>query len=199
MRDPGQAGVVQRRRHLRADEIDPRDNRGIEVGIDRILKRGHEEADAVRAHLMHVVYDFRKPVLVQHARHEASLDLRQHEPVAVVVVADVLVVQPRQRTAFVPRALVTAVPADDRVEAVGIHRRDHQDDHRVEQAPQFGIGECHAHLARRHFRRVDVVADQDDGGLPAADVCERGIGEPPRIREQRLRPFDLGEALLIGG
>ena len=45
---------------------------------------------------------------------------------------------------------------------------------------------------------MDVVADQDHGGLPAAEVRERGIGELSRVREQRLGPFDLGEALLIG-
>ena len=140
MRDAGHPGVVQCGRHLRADEIHPRDQGGIEVRIDRILERRDEETHAVRAHLVHVVHDFREPFLVQHACDEPRLDLRQHEPVAVVVVAHVLVVQPRQRTAFVARAFVTPVPAHDRVEAVGIHRRDHQHDHGVEQPAQCGVG-----------------------------------------------------------
>ena len=153
---------------------------------------------------MHVVNDLRKPFLVQHPGNEPRLDLRQHEPVTIVVVTDVLVVEPRQWTALVPRPFVAPIPAHHRIEAVGIHRRDHQHDHRVEEAAQLRIGgepvcEGHAHLARRHFRRMDVIADQDDGGLPAADLRQRGIGQPPRIREQRLRPFDLGQALLIGG
>ena len=90
--DPGHAGVVQSRRHLGADEVYRCDERGIEVGIDGILERRHEQTHAVRAHLMHVVHDFREPLLIQHARDETRLDLGQHEPVAIVVVADVLVV-----------------------------------------------------------------------------------------------------------
>jgi len=187
-----------------ADEIDPGDNCGIEIRVHGILERRHEQTHAVRAHLMHVVDDLRKPFLVQHAGDEPCLDLRQHEPVAIVVMADVLVIEPGQGPALVPRPLVAAIPAHDRVEAVGVHRRDHQHDHRVEQTAQFRIGhqpvgECHAHLARRHFGRMDVVADQNDGRLTGADVCQRRIGEPPRIREERLRLLDLCEALLIGG
>ncbi len=203
MRDPRHAGVVQCGRHLRADEIHPRNQGGIEIRIDGILERRDEETHAVRAHLVHVVYDLREPFLVQHACDETRLDLRQHEPVAVVVVAHVLMVQPRQRAALVARALVPPVPAHDRVEAVGIHRRNHQHNHGVEQPAQCGIGgqpigECHPHLTRRHFRGMDVAADQDHSGLPAAEVRERRIRELSRVREQPLGPFDLGEALLIG-
>src|SRR2546425_9897232 len=70
--------------------------------------------------LFRSVDDFGKPLLVQHARDEARFHLRQHEPVAVVVVADVLVVKPRQRPTLVACALVAPIPADHGIETIGV-------------------------------------------------------------------------------
>src|SRR5439155_12423847 len=87
MRDPGEPSVIQRGCHLRPDEIDAGDDRGIEVRVDWILEGRDEEAHAVRAHLMHVGYDLRKPFLVQHPCDEPCLVLRQYESVMIGVVA----------------------------------------------------------------------------------------------------------------
>jgi hypothetical protein len=62
------------------------------VRIVRIVERRHENAGAARSHLMHVVRDDRL-VAVLNVHREPRLDLREHEPVAVVVVADVLVIE----------------------------------------------------------------------------------------------------------
>ena len=142
--------------------------------------------------------------MVQHARYEARLHLRQHEPVAVVVVADVRVVQPRQRPPFVRRPLVLAVPGDDGVEAVGVHRGHDQHHDRIEQAGQGRIGrqlvgERQAHQTRGDFRRVDVVVDQHHGGLHDPQLSERRGGEPAGVREQALAALQLLEPPLIGG
>jgi len=51
MRDAGRPRVVQRGRHLRADEIHRRDQRGIEIGIDGVGERRDEQPHAARAHL----------------------------------------------------------------------------------------------------------------------------------------------------
>jgi len=85
------------------------------------------DARAARSHLVHVVRDDRL-VLVLDADREPRLDLREHEPVAVVVVADVLVVQ--VGVGAVERRPLRLVPViDDEVLAVGVLRgHDEQDD-----------------------------------------------------------------------
>ena len=59
---------------------------------------------------------------------EARLGLREHVPVAVVIVADVLVIELDHRRALVGRAEPAAVPARDLVDAVGVERGDEQED-----------------------------------------------------------------------
>ena len=204
MGDARQTRIVDRRRHLRPRQIDRGDERRIEIRIDGVLERRQEQPYTVGAHLVNVVDDFGKPLFVQHARDETRLHLRQHEPVAVVVVPDVLVVQPWQRATLIASALVAAIPADNRIETIGIHRRDHQHDDRIEEHAQIGIGdepisERHAHLARCDFGRVNVVADQHHRRLRTPEAREDRVAQAPRIGEQRLRALDLCQPRLIGG
>ena len=74
------------------------------VGVVGIVERRQEDPRSARTLLVHVVRDDRL-VLVLDLDGEPRLLLREHEPVAVVVVADVLVVQvrvgPREGVPFV--------------------------------------------------------------------------------------------------
>ena len=85
----------------------------MDVGIERIGERRDEHARALGAHLVLVDEELRVPLVVDGAAQGPRLGLREHVPVAVVVVADVVVVEPRQPAALVLRADVLAVVVGD--------------------------------------------------------------------------------------
>ena len=78
-----------------------------------------------------------------HCRHVCSMHARldhvQHVGVAVVVVADVLLIQPRQARQLVRRADVLHVPLGDHLLAVGIDRRPQHQDDVVEHRLDLGL------------------------------------------------------------
>jgi hypothetical protein len=175
--------------HVGADEIGLAPDQRMNVGIDRIGERGDEHPRSVGPHLMLVDPHLRIPLVVDGMAQLFRLDLGEHEPVAIVVVADVVVVKPRQPAALVARAEELAVVVGDHDLPVGIERRNEQKDDVVEAALRLGVaggGErvrpLHRHLARSDLRRVDVAGDEDDG---LAVVCE-------------LRDLLLGESAGIG-
>src|SRR4026207_1641568 len=87
----------------------PRDA-GVDGGIDGLGVGRHRDARAREPHLVLVEPDLREPLVVHGARDGPRLLLRQHPPAAVVVVADVVVVEPRLAPALVTAAEVLAVP-----------------------------------------------------------------------------------------
>ena len=82
--------------HVRAERLQPEDQQRIEVVVVRIALRRRPDHRAGRAALVMVVEDLRQPLVVEHAVDVLGLRLRRREEVAVVVVADVLLVEPRQ-------------------------------------------------------------------------------------------------------
>ncbi len=90
--------------------------------------------------------------------HVFGFDLGEHVPVAVVVVADVVVVEIGQRSALVVRAEIFAILLGDHGLAVRIERRNEQHDDVIQAAERLGIvggGELvrplHGHLAGADF------------------------------------------------
>ena len=116
--------LLQAEGHVGADQIGLAPDQRVHVGIDGIGERRDEHARAGGAHLVLVDEHLRVPLVVHGAGQVLGLDLREHEPVAVVVVADVVVIQPRQPPPLVLRAEVLAVVVGDHRLAVGIERRD---------------------------------------------------------------------------
>jgi hypothetical protein len=88
--------------------------------IHRSLVRGHEHTGAVGVHLMLVERDQRSPCAVHAFDGRPRFLLRAHEPIAVVVVPDVLVIEVDHRCPLVGRADPTAIPVDHPVVAVRI-------------------------------------------------------------------------------
>src|SRR5271170_6544538 len=136
---------------------------GIGVGRDVDARAGF-------AHLMLVEPELREPVVVDHVVHVFSFDLREHEPVAVVVMANVVVIEVRHGAALVFGAEIFAVPLGDHGFAIGIERGDEENDGVVEAGKVFGIlgggemiGPFHGHLAGADFRGVNVAGDKEDG------------------------------------
>ena len=190
--DPCLPARLERARHLRADQPDPAHDERIDVRINRIQKGRHEQPRALGPHLVHVVEDLGEPFSVERVRHEPGLDLRHHEPVAIVVVPRVLVVDPRHLAALPLRAELRAVPFDDHLLAVGIHTRD-ENHHRVPElrlervVRREPIRELESHLRRRYLVRVDVALDHEHRRLVRV-VCRfvRAL-QDSRIRELSLR------------
>ena len=126
---------------------------------DRLRERRQPDARRKRRRLMVHVDDVRLP-LPPRVLHHARLDHVQHVGVAVVVVADVLLIETRHRRRRVRRAEPRHVPVGHHLMAVGIDRRPQHQDHVVEN--------------RRDLR----LARPGAGCRRAAAACAAG----PRLR-----------------
>ena len=118
---------------------------------------------------MVVVENLRQPLVVEDAVDVLGLGLRRGEEVAVVVVADVLLVEARQaRGAALQRIRIPHVPVGDEIVAVGVGV-DEEDDALVEESHRLGVGAADHlvdHLGEllraERFGRVQAAVDPDD-------------------------------------
>ena len=102
----------------------PRIEQRIEIVVVRIALRRRPRDRPGRAALVVVVEQLRKPLVIERAVDVLGLGLGRGEEVAVVVVADVLLVEPRQVGEGPQlRVLVAHVPVGDQLVAVrvGVH------------------------------------------------------------------------------
>ena len=162
-------------------------------GSTRIHVRRNEDPARVRALLVDVVDDLRIPRRVERVHRVARLGLRERVPVAVVVVADVVVVELRRRRPFRLRAERRAVPVADDVHAVRILRR-HEDDDRVREdrarlrrvAAREAVGEHERRGEAADFGGVDRRRDEDDV-LPVGEQrLELVVPAQPRVHQLAL-------------
>ena len=72
------------------------------------------------------------PYVVQFADHMPGLDLRQHVPIAIIIVAGVFVIKLRRRGPLERRPHRLAVPARHNVDTIRIERG-HEQQYRVVQ------------------------------------------------------------------
>ncbi len=129
----------------------------------------HEVARTGSTHLVLVDQNLGVPLGRKHPAHRPTLGLRQGDKIAVVVVADVVVIQPGHRTAFVGGPKSFTVVLDDHIHSVGIERRDHHDDDIVEPTQDLGIlgggqliGQQRQGLGGRHLGRVHRQGGHDE-------------------------------------
>ncbi len=94
------------------------------VGLDRLHVWRQKQTRAKRALLMYVVDDLRMPDVENLIDDELRLDLRERVPIAIVIVAGVLVIKLWRIGAFIRRAQSLLVPVVDDVHAIRICRRD---------------------------------------------------------------------------
>ncbi len=94
-RDPGLALGIEARVHGRAHLVERVHDQRVVGVVERITEGRREHHRAGRARLVVVVDDLRIPLAVEHAVHVGALGLVHRIEVAVVVVADVLLVEPR--------------------------------------------------------------------------------------------------------
>ena len=111
----------QGRGHRRSDLGLPLEQQRMDVRVVRVLVRGHKNAGAAGPHLVHVVGHLRLEFAVN-VQRQTGFDLGEHEPVTVVVVARVVVIQVRVCAA--KRRVFGVVPVvDDQYLAVWVLRR----------------------------------------------------------------------------
>ena len=161
--------------------------------------RRHRQSHAAAALLVHVVKHLRKIFGVERRTDIATFLLGYHVPVTIVVVSDVLVIQPRHRAAFERCAESFLVPVDDHLHAIGIGRWDEQDDRVLQRLLQRvcrrqRIGEFHRHLARTDFAAVQIAVDPDDRGLRCHQRILGGCTQGARIGQTLLHCEDRVEA-----
>jgi hypothetical protein len=156
--------------HRAADEVDAAHHLRVDVGVERIRKRRHEHPRRRPTGLVLVVHDLRQPLPVEQIVDDPRLRLRLHVGVAVVVVADVLLVEPRHRAVLVRRADVFPIPVDHEIQAVGVDRgQQHEDDVVADLAAlvRFVDGQLMRQqegvLRGGHFAGMQAVVDPDDG------------------------------------
>src|SRR2546423_15176809 len=118
--------------HLVADQTNLSQKQWGDVRIRRIVKGRHEKSRTVRALLMNVIDNFRKPFLPKKMSNRLSFFQVRHEPIPIIIVSGVVMVEFWRLASFVWRAERLAIPVRDNVYAVGIRRRD-QDQNRIAQ------------------------------------------------------------------
>jgi hypothetical protein len=158
---------------------------------------------------VYVVDDLRAPGVVNLVHGQSRLGLREGVPVAVVVVADVVVVKLGRVRPLEGRAERAVVPALDDVHAVGVERGDEQDDGVAEYLLHLGLvrgGEAvrdeHPREVRADLGRMHPAGDEHDAAA-AADEPLRGAvargAERARVCEAALNLLQLGEAREVLG
>ncbi len=88
---------------------------------------------------MYVVDDLRMPDVENLIDDELRLDLGERVPVAIVIVARVLVIELGRIGSFVRRAQSLLIPVVDDVDAVRIRRRHQQNDRVLQNLLNFRI------------------------------------------------------------
>jgi hypothetical protein len=85
----------------------------VNIRIDRVYPGRQEDARSGRALLMHVIDDLRTPRVENLLDSEPRFGLREAVPVAVVVVADIFVIERDRPGPFIGRAEVLFIPIHD--------------------------------------------------------------------------------------
>ena len=151
-----------------ADDINAGDNGLVKEVVRRVAERRREHHRTGRARLVVVVHDLREPGQVHPPVHVRGLVLVRDVEVAVVVVADVLLVEARDVHPARLGIGVLHVPVGDELHAVRV--RVHEDDDHVVQNPQrlsVVPGEelivCLDQLVgAQHLRRMQSAVNPDD-------------------------------------
>ena len=116
MHRAGHAVLVQIGGHVDAEHVEPARHQRMNVARDRLGERRDEDARGERRRLVMAVENHRIPFQFR-ARHVARFQHVVHVAVAVVVVADVFLVEIGQGRDFVRRAEILAIPGDHLVPA----------------------------------------------------------------------------------
>ena len=196
---------VEARVHGGADLVERVDDQRIEDVVEGIAEGRREHHRAGRAGLVMVVHDLREPLAVEDPVDVHRLRLVHHVEVAVVVVADVLLVEPRQLAgAAILLVRLAHVPVGDQLHAIGIGVRREDDDVLQDALRLFvvladelvdGFDQL---LRAQHFAGVQAAVDPDHGLAFLGQRLGLVVGQALGLREPArdlLVAFQLLEVL----
>ncbi len=162
------------------------DKMGSTFGSMGSSQGGMKMRDAALALLVNVVNNLRVPDVLYSGDRIASLGLGEDIPIAIVIVAYIVLPQLGRLAAFIRCVQGFAIPASDDVHAVRIQRRD------KDQDGVLADGLKSRRLIRQHFvRKLDgAVGGCDFGGVNGA----RHQNDILALRKQRFRFRGRGDA-----
>ena len=176
--------------HGRPHEVDPGDDHGVDVVVERIPERRGEEYGPRRTRLVVVVDDLRIPRPVHLPVHVLGFRLEGRVEIAVVVVPHVLLVEDGDPAGGALRLLLgPRIPVRDEVHPVGV-RVDEEDDDVVEDPHRLVVGPAHELPQRFHqllraqdLRGVETAIDPHDGLAALREVTRLVFRHPSRARQ----------------
>ena len=178
----------ERRRLRLSEDAVPAVDQRMHVRVDGIGRRHHEDARAVAAHLVLVEPHRRIPVVPQQLRRQPALLLREHVHVAVVVVADVRVVEERNRAVGELGAGVLVEPVGHHDLPVRVEARHQDEDDVVEHLPRRRRVVCgqpmhqlEGHLRGADLGRVNAAGHEHHRLAAAEDLVALGVGRRPSL------------------
>ncbi len=172
----------------------------IHVGIVRVHERREEKSETKVAHLVEVKHYLRVPDIVELLDGQPVFNQVQHEPVAVVVVTCVFLVNERRRRTLIGRAQSVLIPVHNQIQTVWIKGRHKQQDDVLQYLfdpivfprLQF-VNELGRHLGCPYLGRVNGTGDHDDGlplgnqglgilGVKSSRVGQTGLDVPILVK-----------------
>ena len=118
---------------------------------------------------MNIIHKLRKPLLPKEFGDRLSLNQIEHKPVAIIVVASIMMIKLWRRRAFALGAERFAIPVGDDIDTVRIGRRQQQQDRIIKNFLSVGvvriceiIRQIHRHLRRDDLGRMDRTSDRND-------------------------------------
>ena len=199
------AGHIQRKEPLHhggGDEIDPRHHQRVDVVVKRIAEWGGEHDRSGGAGLVVVVHDLREPIAVHDLAHVLGFRLSDRVEVAVIIVADVLLIKSRNSEITIFWIGLLHVPVGTELHSVWVSVNKKDDD--VIQ-DSFGFRVVLAHhliagfdelLGAEDFAGVQTAIDPDNRLSFERKFFSLIVGEPFGYAEflgDLLIPFEFLE------
>ena len=198
--DAGRARGSEFGGHRRTQHVHGRHDGRIDIVLDRIHIGRKEDTSATTTHLMDVVHDLWVPGVMSSEHGVLRLALRERVPVPVVVVPNVVVIEPGQGRSLVFRADPLVVPVRDPLRPVRVQRWNVEQNDVVQNFPDSlfvrrgqTVQQPRRGLRPAHLRRVDPVCDEYDRAPRRNELLKLLVaGHPARIREPHLDVVKLG-------
>ncbi len=207
--DPALAVLLKVVGHGRAQQVGRPPDERVDVGQRRIHERRDENAGLVGALLVLVEVHERKPVLIEDLTDGPRLGQVEHEPVAVVVVAGIIMIEVRHIAALELGADVFLVPVHDHLLAVRVVGGAEKEDGVAEDflgvvgslARDEVVGQLHGHLGSPDLAGVEAAGDQHDGfaflGQPGGLVRRKCAGVAQLLEDFAIA-VELGQVFFRG-
>ena len=177
--------------HVCAAERDSAPHQGMNRAGRRIHEGRQEQPGTRGSHLVLVHMNLGDPIPVEYVHQGPGLRQVPHEPVPVVVMARIGMIQPGHTPPFVLGPLVLAIPLGNHLDPVGIQCGHKQHDGLLQGvlstvrrfSGHQAMGQFHTHLRSPDFRGMQAACDQHNGPSPRRQSAGVFLRQIPLIPE----------------